>query len=415
MTEKATRAESPDPSGRPKGAPGRVTTAHRQAGPTLGLAALFVVAAAVVALAAGSQRWWMALHLLLLGGVLSAISATTQLFAITWSAATPPPTRLVSTQRWLLATGVVALVVGQEMGSTPWVVAAGGAAILTALALLALLLVRIRRTAVIERFLPSIDGYLLAIALGLAGSGLGLLLALDGSLEPVAARDAHTLINVFGLVGVVVAATLPTFFATEARTRMSPRYRPGRARAALGLLGAGVATAAVGQAGRWTPIAAAGLAAAAVAMVATVAMLPRLGVRQWRWAGPRLAQLVAALVWWAIALGWAAAEALGSNPLPRRLWLVLAVGGIAQLVVGALAYLGPIMRGRDHRSQARGFAITRSWVSLLAGNVAAAALVVGWWTFSGVALAVWVVDAAVRGALLVVLLRPRPGPLPSLG
>ncbi|MFP3905421.1 MAG: hypothetical protein ACLFWR_00195, partial [Acidimicrobiales bacterium] len=108
-------------------------------------------------------------------------------------------------------------------------------------------------------------------------------------------------------------------------------------------------------------------------------------------------------------------EVLGSNPLPRRLWLVLAVGGIAQLVVGSLAYLGPIIRGRDHRAQARGFAITRSWVSLLAGNLTAAALVAGWWPVAGVALAAWVVDAAVRGALLVVLLRPRPGPLPSSG
>ncbi|MFP3908127.1 MAG: hypothetical protein ACLFWR_13945, partial [Acidimicrobiales bacterium] len=217
MAEETSRAESPDPSRPPrrrlKGAPGRVTAAHRQAWPTLCLAGLFVVTAAVVALAAGSQRWWMALHLLLLGGVLSAISATTQLFAITWSAATPPPPRLVVTQRWLLATGVVTLVIGQEVDSAPWVVAAGGAAILVALALLAQLLLRIRRTVVIDRFLPSIDGYLLAVALGLAGSGLGLVLALDGPIDQVAARDAHTLVNVFGLVGVVVAATLPTFFA----------------------------------------------------------------------------------------------------------------------------------------------------------------------------------------------------------
>ena len=420
MQENPHRVQGPESGGgrtqrwEPKGSAGRVAVAHRQAWPTLGLAAAFMAAAALVAVAAGAPRQWMALHLLLVGGVLSAISATTQMFAITWSAAPPPPGILVVLQRWVLALGAVALVVGRETELTG-LAAAGGSAVIVALLLLAYLLAHIRSRVVVGRHLATIDGYLLALVVGIAGLALGLWMAVGSPSDPARMLDAHTTLNLFGLVGLVVAATVPSFIATQARTKMNRRYRPARARAVLGTMAGGVALAAMGMATGRTGLAAAGLVIVLLCMIATAALLPRLGRRQFGWAGPRLGQVVAALSWWIVALVWALVAVVDPGIGMQRGWLVLAVGGIAQLVVGSLAYLGPIMRGREHRGQQRAFAICRSWLSLVAGNLAAMAVAGGWWAIAAVAVAVWLVDFLVRAVLLVVLVRPRPAPLPSNG
>ena len=420
MVENSHRVQGPDPEAskaqrwEPKGAPGRVAIAHGQAWPTLCLAAGFVAAAAVVAVVDGGSRQWMALHLLLVGGVLGAISATTQMFAITWSAAPPPPSTVVALQRWLLALGALALVAGREFEVTA-LAAGGGSAVIVALLLLAHLLAHIRSRVAIGRHLATIDGYLLAVAVGIAGLGLGLWMAVGSPAEPARVLDAHTTLNLFGLVGLVVAATLPSFIATQARTKMNRRYRPARARLVLGVMAAGVVFAAAGMATGHSSLATAGLVVLLGSMAATGALLPRLGRRQWSWAGPRLVQVFAALGWWVVATVWTLVAVNDPAVGTQRVWLVLAVGGIAQLVIGSLAYLGPIMRGREHRGQLRAFAICRSWPSLAAGNLAALAVALGWWTVAAVAVAVWLVDFAVRAVLLVVLVRPRRAPLPSAG
>jgi hypothetical protein len=423
MVDKSPRALGPETQGNespadrwtPKGSPGRVAIAHHQAWPTLRLATGFMAAAAAVAILGGAPRWWMALHLLLVGGVLGAISATTQMFAITWSAAPPPPTPLVVLQRWMLAGGAVALVFGRELEVGTWLVGLGGTAVLAALALLGYLLWRIRTRVAIGRHLATIDGYLLAVLVGMVGSSLGLVMAV-GTPDPARVLDAHTTLNLFGMVGIVVAATVPSFFATQARTKMTARYRPRRARALLALMALGVGAAAAGTLVDSGVLNVVGLAVLLVAMAATGALMPRLGRRQWAWAGPRLAQVVAALGWWLIAVGWAIVIAADPASAPgggmQRVWLVLAVGGVAQLVVGSLAYLGPIIRGRERRGQQQAFAITRSWLSLVVGNVAAVAVAGGWWNVASVALAVWVLDTVTRAVVLVVRVRPRPAPLP---
>src|SRR5690606_36926637 len=112
-------------------------------------------------------------------------------------------------------------------------------------------------------------------------------------------RSAHLTVNVYGLVGIVVIGTLPYFTATQARTRMSPRATPRHVRLVTAGAAAATATAAAGHLVDRPGLAASGLAAYVVALGATVALLPRLGRRQWGWAGPRLVQLVAGIAWWA--------------------------------------------------------------------------------------------------------------------
>ena len=79
----------------------------------------------------------------------------------------------------------------------------------------------------------------------------------------------------------------------------------------------------------------------------------------------------------------------------------LVIGGLAQILVASLAYLGPVLRGGGHRMLTAGFALTRSWISLAAGNVAAVAALAEQRTVLAVAMVVWLVDIATRTILLV--------------
>lgn len=395
-----------------RAAPGRAAIAQRDAWRTLRLVGGFLVAALVVGVRGGRPTIWAALHLLLVGGILGAISAAAQLFAVTWSSSPAPPRPLVALQRWLLAVGAVVLVVGRHRGWPEALTAAGGTAVVAALALLGWILVWIRQRGITDRFVPAIDTYLLALAVGLVGTGTGVAMVTGGLATASAARDAHITLNLFGLVGLVVAGTLPTFVATQVRAKVSPRATPARVRLTAAAMGGAVLLASLGLLLEVGALAALGFAGFAVVAASTFSILPRLGPKQRSWAGPRLAQLLAALAWWVVAAAWAALWSL-DVVVADRLWLLLGVGVYTQLVVASLAYLGPIIRGRDHEAQPRAFRITRSWLSLVAGNATALAIVVGWWPAIAAAAVVWGLDVAVRAAVLVA--RVRPSPLPSGG
>jgi nitrite reductase (NO-forming) len=396
-----------------RGAPGRVALAHRHAAPAFRQALVFALAAAMVAPVAGLDRIWVPLHLLLIGGVLSAVSGATQLFAVTWSAAPPPPTRLVVVQRWLLGAGAVVVVVGREIQISDVIVAAGGSSVIASLFLLGVLLVVIRRTAPLSRFHAAIDGYVVAVAFGIGGSVLGVLMVLDAGTDLHRTRDVHIASNLLGLVGIVVLCTVPTFVATLARTKPSRHLTPNRLRGLVALMAAGVALIVGGSVLDRPRVVTFGFACYSLAIVGVLVVLPRLRRRQWRWAGPRLIQLVTAMGWWLAAVVWASTRSMAAQPDYGHIWLVLAVGGIAQLVVASLAYLGPILRGRDHMAQRRAFAITRSWLSLGAGNLAAVSVAARWWPVVATSLLVWACDVGCRAVVLVVRVRPGSPPLRS--
>jgi hypothetical protein len=85
---------------------------------------------------------------------------------------------------------------------------------------------------------------------------------------------------------------------------------------------------------------------------------------------------------------------------------VLVVGGYAQILASAVAYLGPVLRGGGHERLAAGFRITRSWFALVAANVAAVALVLGAPALAGLAIGAWVIDLATRLVWLAVATGP---------
>lgn len=386
----------------------RVAIVQAQARRSLWQAAAFVVSAALAAATGAGDGSWLALHLFLAGGLLSAISGAAQLFAVTWAAGPAPSDRAALAQRTLLAVGVVAISTGRELQWPVAVPAAGGILVIAAVALLGVLLVREVHGGIQRRFDPALRWYLTALAAGTAGATLGVLrvvgvgTGLSGRL-----RSAHMLLNLLGLIGLSIAGTLPFFTATEARVKMSPRATSGRQTALLCAMGGSLLLAGAGLLSGNDPTAAAGLAAYAAGLAAVATVLPPLGRKQLRWAGARLAHLAAGAAWWLAAVCAATVRvARGDEPFSATVVGVLVVGGFAQILVGAVAYLGPVLRAGGHRRLVGGFALTRSWLGLVAANVAAVAVTVGAAGVAGAAVAAWVADAVVRGVLLA---QPSPG------
>ena len=211
-------------SAAPRGSAGRVAVVQRQARFTLGLAGGFAVAATVALVVPHRTGDWLALHLFLVGAVLLAISAATQLFAVTWAAGTPPSDRVAAIQRWLLVAGIALLATARELQWPSGLVAAGGALVVAALVVLGVSLERTVSGGVQRRFDVALRSYLAALAAGLAGCALGIAMAtgLDAPMNS-RVRAAHLTLNLLGLVGLVIAGTLPFFTATQTRVKMSPR------------------------------------------------------------------------------------------------------------------------------------------------------------------------------------------------
>jgi nitrite reductase (NO-forming) len=387
------------PAAAPKGAAGRVIAAQRQARDGFALTLAFTVAALVTAATGPRTGAWLPLHLFLAGGVMSAISAATVLFAVTWSAGPAPSRWLTASQQALIAAGAIGVAAGRELSGPGWVLDASALVFVAGLVTLATLVTTTVARGRERRFDVAVSWYVAAAAAGVVGVAFGLSMATGGSLT--GGRTAHVTLQLLGLVGLVIGGTLPTFAATLARTRLSPRATPTRHLALLAVEVAAIGTAVAGAllgAGR---VAAAGYAAYAAGVAALATLLPRPTRRSLQWAGPRLIGAHLALAWWTAAVAAAAwRSATGADPLPEAAVAILVIAGFAQLAWAALAYLGPVVRGGGHERLAAGFARTRSWPALIAFNVAGLAAVIGWGTVVALAVAAAAVDTLARHSLL---------------
>ena len=373
---------------------------HRQARRGLVQAAIFTIAAVVSAVVPHDTGAWLPLHLFVVGGLLTAISATTQMLAVTWSSAPAPAPWLATAQRWCLAVGTIVVCIGREADANP-LIAVGGTAVVAAVAAMIPILVVIRRNSVTDRFAPAIDAYVVAMVCGVVGTTLAIVLATGRDVADGAQlRVVHLTLNLFGLVGLVVAATLPYFAATQARRKMSPRATPVSMRVTAASLSVGAFAAGLGQWRSERIVSAMGLLTYAVGLSVLATMLPIYGRRQLAWAGPRLIQLAAGVAWW-IATTVGLAVVVGTGGDDRPVLRSLVIGGFGQILASSLAYLGPVLRGGGHQQLAAGFAITRSWLSLIAGNLAALGALLTQPSMLAVGLLVWFADMIVRAVRLI--------------
>lgn len=378
--------------GSPRGAANRVVEAHRQVRWTLPAIGLFAVAG--VAAVAADERW-VTLHLVLAGATILLISAVSLMLTITWSAAPAPSDLLVALQRTCVAVGVAVLVGGRRLDAPTWVPFAG--ALLYAVGLVglaALLIVTISR-GVERRFDLAVAGYVAAVAAGLVGAWLGASMVI-GEVSPDV-RDAHLLVNLLGLIGLVAFATLPFFLATVVRSKMSPRARPPVLAALLVWQVIALAVAVGGHLGGSEVASAVGLGAYALGIVVVAFHLPAPTQRQFTWAGPRLVAMWLGTLWWAVVAAVAAVSTFTDGQVMPERWIsALVVAGYGQIVWGSLAYLLPVIRGGGHKKLSAGFNRTRSWPGLVAANVTGLALVAGLTYVATAMFVLWCGDAAVR-------------------
>jgi nitrite reductase (NO-forming) len=382
-----------------RGSRPRVRLAQRQARRALGMAAVFVVAALVAGAVPQSSGRWLPLHLFLAGGIVLAISGSTVLFTVTWSAAPAPPARLLSFQRACVALGATGIAAARLSGASGAAFALAATLFVTGLVLLAFVLVRTVAAGVERRFDIAVTWYVAALAAGVVAAALGAAVGTGRGGGDL--RDAHVALNLLGLVGLVIGGTLPSFSATASRSRMSPRATAGRHAATLVWQLVALTLTAAGLATGEPRAAAAGMAAYAFGLVALATLLPLPDRRKLQWAGPRLLGLWFGLGWWAAAVAAFAAGSLRGEPaLTGNVLPVVVIAGYGQILWASYAYLVPMLRGGGHERLGQGFATTRSWPGLVALNAAGVALVAGAPPVAAVAVGACAVDAAVRAARL---------------
>ncbi len=353
----------------------------------LGVAAAYTVAATMSFLLPepGRRGIWLPAHLALAGAASTAIAAALPFFTSALAATRPaqPSVRLL---------GIVGVAAGAAMVMATWLGSPGRAtnALGGGLFLAGLLATAIATFAPLRGALgprrPLIVG---AYAAALANVAVGATIAtalLAGS--PVVAaswahlKPAHAWLNLVGFVSLVIAATLlhlgPTVVGARIRPRMSGRI-------AVSGLAIGAPVVAVGFAGQLDLVVRLG----AIVVISGAAGIAGHGVAvdrdpdrgRWTtdegWHAFTRRSLLAGQAWLALGVAVAAARALrfGADPGGWSLTVLggpILVGGIVQVLIGAMTHLLPAVGPGDARTHARqrrvlGQAATARWVVLNVG------------------------------------------------
>lgn len=316
--------------------------------------ALVLVWLALAGVAAVAHRWlpeagWLLVHLPLLGAVTTAVLVWSQHFADTLLRH-PAPRRALAWRLAVHTVGLCAVLVGQLAGAAALVVV-GGAAVAGAGVAQAAGIARQRRGALPSRFGHLVRAYVAAGLLLAPGVACGVVMATAAPAPAAHARwyVAHVVLTLVGWVGLTVAGTLVVLWPTILHTRVDD-VAERSARRSLVLLVAGTLVAAAGPATGVRAVTVAGLAV----VLTGIALVARVVVRQARTAPPvTFAALAvgASLVWWAasvVALAVVVAVApswLGAVPRLSGLAPATVAGFAAQVLVGALSYLLPVVLG----------------------------------------------------------------------
>lgn len=294
---------------------------------------------------------WLMIHLLLLGAITHAILVWSQYFsyALLRTRATVAERRTQNIRLTLSNLGAVLICFG--IPTQVWAVTLAGVALLVTAVLWHAVSIFLRsRKSLAGRFGRTVHYYIASAALLTVGAVLGAIIARGDASNLVL---AHAVLNVFGWIGVTVAGTLVTLWPTILRTKADDHATTGAVRA-LPALVAGVLTAAAGFVFELMSVVALGLAA-------YLAGLLLISVSLWRAARRAAPESFAALsvgaafVWWigitAVLLVAAVTAAItGSgheslSDLFRQAVPYLVAGFAAQVLIGALSYLIPVVLG----------------------------------------------------------------------
>ena len=246
--------------------------------------------------------------------------------------------------------GAVAAVTGTVTGR--WaVLLVGGVAVAVVAVWHAVALLRHLRRALPSRFGITVRYYVAAAAVLPLGVALGVTMARGGLTDGVHARVvvAHAMVNLLGWIGLTVVGTLVTLWPTMLRTRIADRAAHAAGRA-LPIVLAGLAVAAGAALGGSLLLTGAGLLVYLGGLV-VLAMPHRAEVRRKAPVAFATSSVLAGLGWLAgslvaLAAGVATADDW-AQAADRAGWLTapLLAGFVAQVLLGALSYLVPVVLG----------------------------------------------------------------------
>ncbi|GAA2687397.1 MULTISPECIES: hypothetical protein [Actinosynnema] len=341
--------------------------------PAVYLAALVVLSFAHTFIA---TWYWLAVHLLMLGAATNAILVWSAHFTSAVLRVPALPHRRGESIRLIaLNAGVVLVLVG---GTTdwPWTGVVGAAVVFTAVAWHLCWLAARLRAALPARFAVTAHYYVAACCALLTGIPVGawMLVTDDGARDRLILFHAH--VNVLGWVALTIVGTLFTLWPTVLRTRLDDGA-PAAARTALPTAVTGVVLLGIGVLAWWPVLAAAGIGVFGVAVVVTV--VP--GFRTaWRKPPQSFAawSIAAGVGWLLVALGVDAVAVLSASDAHEAVGgfgdvlTPLLVGAVAQILLGALAYLMPVVLGGGPGAvRERGELFDRHWAQRVAmGNAA---------------------------------------------
>jgi len=318
-----------------------------------GLVALWLIAAGVIVVVHRfvPSGTWLMVHLLLLGAVSTAILVWSQHFADSLLRRPAPGGRVSHGMRLAGHTvGAGLVVAGIVSGWWPLVLAGGILVGVVALVHATILGMQMRGR-LPARFAPLVRFYIAGAVFLAIGVTLGIIMARAGLPDSLHDRlfPAHIAFNLLGWVGLTVVGTFILLWPTVLGTRASDATS-GTARSALVLLCGGVvlfglfvlADLRIGIVAAMV-LYVAGIVIVLVEAVAQARRATRSSFAAW--------SLAAALGWFVVcslALGILVATAPNWADADDRLaWLVgpFAVGFAAQILLGALSYLLPVVLG----------------------------------------------------------------------
>ena len=294
---------------------------------------------------------WLLVHLLLLGAVTNAIFVWSAHFAdaLLRRRATAGSRRWQAGRLVALNVGVVTVVAG--IVSAQWNLTLVGSVIVGAAAAAhGIVLALQSRAALASRFGATVRYYICASLALPIGAGLGAVLARQ-LVEPWHGRlvIAHIALNLLGWIGLTVMGTLVTLWPTMLRTRIAEGAERVARQALPILVGSVVVTAAGALAGLQL-VAAVGAAAYLGGVLWAVRPLAR--VTRAKAPSAYATWSVMAAVLWLVGSLLGLVAVLVSSPtwaqVTDRLGLLitpLAAGFAAQVLLGALSYLVPVVLG----------------------------------------------------------------------
>ncbi len=296
------------------------------------------------------QQRWLLVHMVTLGVATTSILVWGQYFTesiLHEKLAEPDRKRQVWRIR-ILNLGVLACCVGM-VPSWPWVVVAGATVVGLAMCWYALDLGLQVRRALPGRFDATVRFYSAAACLLPLGAIAGAVMAFSPE-EPWRTRllMAHQGLNIMGFVGLTAVGTLVTLWPTVLRTKMQPTQdRNGRR--ALWIMCAAVLVMTVGSLAGWWWLEAAGVLAELAGLCVVGVDLVRCAMKKPPRDFPGYS-MGAAVIWFAIWLGWLAASILIKRDHLLQeditaLTVPVVVGFLLQLLLGAMSYLMPMVMG----------------------------------------------------------------------